>query len=544
MIVWGGSGNYTGGRYDPVADSWTPTTLGTSPDARRLHTAIWDGNRMIIWGGDAAFQYMNSGGRYDPLLNTWTPTATSGAPSARSFHTAVWTGTHMVVWGGYGGSYLSTGGRYDPVEDSWTPTSTTNPPAARLNHTSIWTGSLMITWGGQPFGTGRRYDPIADSWTFISTEGEPSARTDHTATWTGSRMVIWGGSGGGLLNTGGRYDPMTDSWAPTSAINMVRRRFHTAIWTGDKILIWGGSNPSNNPSVLNSGAQYDPVTDQWTFTNLMGAPAARFHHTAVWTGSRMVVWGGTGDPGVVGTTGGRYEPVLDQWEPTSTENAPSPRSQHTAVWIGNSMVVWGGGSLLGGRYYLEQLVDHDVDGFAPCDGDCDDQNNMVFPGAPPVCDGINNDCNDPAWPALSGTNEADDDGDGSSECQTDCNDADPDIYENAPELNDGKDNQCPGDYGYGVIDETSGNSGFHDPADTDTYSWTPQEGATSYEVKRSPAPDFSIGCTGVTTSSTIWVDTKVPPPGGLFFYLNRPLTPEIGSWGLDSAGVERTTICP
>ena len=38
----------------------------------------------------------------------------------------------------------------------------------------------------------------------------------------------------------------------------------------------------------------------------------------------------------------------------------------------------------------------------------------------------------------------------------DCDDADPDVYPGAPEINDGKDNQCPGDPGAGVVDEIEG----------------------------------------------------------------------------------------
>ena len=32
--------------------------------------------------------------------------------------------------------------------------------------------------------------------------------------------------------------------------------------------------------------------DTWTATSLTNAPSARYHHTAVWTGSEMIVWGG------------------------------------------------------------------------------------------------------------------------------------------------------------------------------------------------------------------------------------------------------------
>jgi hypothetical protein len=57
--------------------------------------------------------------------------------------------------------------------------------------------------------------------------------------------------------------------------------------------------------------------------------------------------------------------------------------------------------------------------------DCDDADPRVRPGGFQVCDGVNNDCGDPAWPLLAGTNEGDDDGDGWSECRGDCNDGDP-----------------------------------------------------------------------------------------------------------------------
>src|SRR5439155_20741748 len=51
---------------------------------------------------------------------------TTNAPSARDLHTAVWTGSEMIVWGGSNSNYLNTGGRYNPSTDSWTATSTTN----------------------------------------------------------------------------------------------------------------------------------------------------------------------------------------------------------------------------------------------------------------------------------------------------------------------------------------------------------------------------------------------------------------------------------
>ena len=79
--------------------------------------------------------------------------------------------------------------------------------------------------------------------------------------------------------------------------------------------------------------------DTWTPTTLTNAPAARCAHTAVWTGSEMIVWGGDGVTFL--NTGGRYNPSTDSWTATSTTNAPVPE-RHTAVWTGSEMIVWGG----------------------------------------------------------------------------------------------------------------------------------------------------------------------------------------------------------
>src|SRR5437899_4491295 len=127
----------------------------------------------------------------DPCTDdTWTPTNVISAPNGRQLHTAIWTGSEMIVWGGYSGSDLNTGGRYNPSTDSWVATSTTNAPLGRYAHTAIWTGSEMIVWGGDGnnylyyFNTCGRYNQDADSWGTTSTTNAPSGRYFHTAVCT------------------------------------------------------------------------------------------------------------------------------------------------------------------------------------------------------------------------------------------------------------------------------------------------------------------------------------------------------------------------
>jgi hypothetical protein len=139
--------------------------------------------------------------------------------------------------------------------------------------------------------------------------------------------------------------------------------------------------------------------------------------------------------------------------------------------------------------------------------------------------------------------DVDDDTDGWAECQGDCDDDAAATHPGAAETNDGLDNQCPGEPGYGVADETSGISGFLGPSNKTAYSWTEQPGATSYEVARSSGAEFSSDCARWETATTSIIDAADPPPGVAFFYLNRPLMPFPGSWGQTASGAERAGLC-
>src|SRR5262249_3111855 len=99
----------------------------------------------------------------------------------------------------------------------------------------------------------------------------------------------------------------------------------------------------------------------WEPITLAGAPSKRHGHSAVWTGTRMIVWGGLPDNLLGGqlSDGGVYDPEGDVWSPVSTTNAPAARFDHTATWTGSMMVIWGGIELVatnsGGRYFPDEV---------------------------------------------------------------------------------------------------------------------------------------------------------------------------------------------
>ena len=126
------------------------------------------------------------------------------------------------------------------------------------------------------------------------------------------------------------------------------------MWTGSEMIVWGGTQ-NNGITVLNTGGRYNPSNNNWTATTVIPTRRmlARFH-TAVWSGNEMIVWGGIDENFFPLDTGGRYNPESNSWTATSLVNAPSAREFHTAVRTGSEMIVWGGLLIRlfnsGGRY--------------------------------------------------------------------------------------------------------------------------------------------------------------------------------------------------
>ncbi len=168
----------------------------------------------------------------------------------------------------------------------------------------------------------------------------------------GCSLGAGGNSGSGGSGGTGGAPPAPPIWTPLATKGAPSaRRFTTAVWTGTKMLVWGGLGSTG---VTNTGAAYDPATDTWTPLAVADAPVARHSHSAVWTGSEMIVWGGFSN--AYESTGGRYDPVRDAWTPLPFATIKG-RARHAVAWTGGDMIVWGGSNGIsalndGARYTL------------------------------------------------------------------------------------------------------------------------------------------------------------------------------------------------
>lgn len=113
-------------------------------------------------------------------------------------------------------------------------------------------------------------------------------------------------------------------------------------------------------------------------------------------------------------------------------------------------------------------VDNDLDGFSEAQGDCNDANAVIRPGAPEVCNGVDDDCDGLLDDGVTDTVylDIDDDGYGDGEVSAqactvplgysgvdgDCDDGDAEIYPGAAEACDQVDQDCDGqvDEGFDV----------------------------------------------------------------------------------------------
>jgi N-acetylneuraminic acid mutarotase len=400
MVVWGGYNDTNGylrdgGVWEDTGGggTWTQMpTVGNMPSGRELHTAVWTGSEMVIWGGaNLANGSLGDGGIWQDSggAGTWIAGGVSAAsaPEARQQHTAVWTGSEMIVWGGFndhrsiGDEVLANGGIWTSSENSWQAVPETGSPSMRYRHAAAWVGGRMVVWGGFDYvtlGTGDIFDPSAtgDAWSPATQVGAPVRRLDLTAVSTGSQMVVWGGANSGSTDTGGAFDVPGESIEAIRSVNASALPKQTMMLSGARVLMIADEQPRtriycapnatiyvhNNPTETVSvefGLVAAPICpDYWLLPDtatsdmpegIVGAQGAYLTGTLAADQTGACVWGGATAEAELVNTGSFFNETTLTWHAmdAADADAPSARIRHACVALGEKMLVWGGQGVFG-----------------------------------------------------------------------------------------------------------------------------------------------------------------------------------------------------
>jgi hypothetical protein len=208
----------------------------------------------------------------------------------------------MLVWGGYPRCcpidsvvHDPAAAAYDPVTGRWRPIADVPPP---------WSGddgsAVTLVERDQPLiwreGRLAAHDLAVDTWNEAPGGQAPATPTDPTLPATtsdpfalgvvsGSEVFTWTGRPGGLRGLAWRTPDAT--WRRTATLEA---QYGAAVTTGGPGRIYAAAGQSAR--IL----EYRIDEDRW---EELPVPPIRTRSGAVlaWTGSELLLWGGTGDEG-------------------------------------------------------------------------------------------------------------------------------------------------------------------------------------------------------------------------------------------------------
>ena len=124
--------------------------------------------------------------------------------------------------------------------------------------------------------------------------------------------------------------------APGAAAGNLQAGGQSAVAPGGLIL-----SATLNPALVNAGyvkVGATTMSDGWQQGTNAGGPGPRRNHTAVWTGTEMIVWGGAYNL-VYSLPNRRFNPAMDVWRTIETSDSPNGQEGHSAIWTGSQMII-------------------------------------------------------------------------------------------------------------------------------------------------------------------------------------------------------------
>lgn len=179
----------------------------------------------------------------------------------------------------------------------------------------------------------------------------PTPRGGHTATLSGASIIIFGGHYYGGKQKGFIYlndtfvlDVNANRWIKPkiSGTPPAPRYFHSSILAGSRIIMFGGKGEKG--MVYRDLHALDPSTMTWyQGPEGSGSPCARYGHTASLVGgSKMIIFGGTDGKNYFNDLYVLDLEIMAWTQPKASGPEPSARMGHTAMQIGGNLLIQGG----------------------------------------------------------------------------------------------------------------------------------------------------------------------------------------------------------
>lgn len=313
------------------------TNMAPSPIAGRVGAAVaWTGRHVMFWSG-VGTEGFTDGALYDPLRNVWRPLG-RGPLSPRFGAAAVWDDDEVVVAGGVavtaGGAArrpvrrLRDAAAYNPETDSWRrlPALPFPVTAGRLFARQGTLFAVRSTASRRPITT---LDVGSSAWRLQPSVQWAASGDETAAAREGNTLLLWPQGRGDLLS----FDVMTRRW--TRVPHDPAGEMDTCTCT-----LVPGANANGGVDIV----AYDDDTPRW-WRRQLGPNQPSF---AGGTDNHLFLVYSPARTQALGRRTGRVRSV-----PLETQTLAY---QPAAVWTGTRLVLWGGVSGVRMRFTSDGLV--------------------------------------------------------------------------------------------------------------------------------------------------------------------------------------------